>query len=78
MCSSDLFRKSDGVLEYESQGDWKPASTRRELINVRDGEPVAVEVVATHHGQVILMGEDGQHGVAFRYTATASDRKSVV
>jgi putative CocE/NonD family hydrolase len=68
----ERFRESDGVLEYEYQGDWKPASTRRETIRVKDGEPVAVEVVATQHGQVILRSEDGQRGVALRYTATAS------
>ena len=68
----ERFRESDGVLEYESQDGWKPASTRREVIGVKGGEPVAVELVATHHGQVIMRSVDGQHGVAFRYTATAS------
>ena len=56
---------------YEFEAEWKKADVRPEVIQVRGGQPVEIEVTVTHHGPVILGGPDSGHGVAFKYTGTA-------
>ncbi|MDA1188836.1 MAG: penicillin acylase family protein [Chloroflexi bacterium] len=63
----ERFRK--GGAEYEFKGKWKKAKTKQETVKVRDGEDVAVEVVVTQHGPVILGEPKNGHGIAFKYTA---------
>ena len=41
------------ALEYRYQGRWEPMRVERELIQVRDGSPVEVELMFTRHGPVI-------------------------
>ena len=63
--------KKDDPSQYEFQGQWRQAELRREVIKVRDGQTVELDVSVTHHGPVI--GDDPARGyaIAFRYTATA-------
>ena len=56
---------------YEFRGAWRQAETSREVIHVRGGAPVEIEVTTTHHGPIILGDPKAGYGFAFRYTATA-------
>ena len=56
---------------YEYEGQQRAAEVFQETIRVRDGESVTVEVVATHHGSVIMGSPEDGVGLALRYTATA-------
>lgn len=68
----ERFREDGGQLEYEVNGEWWPAATRRETIAVRGGEPVEIDVVATRHGPVVV--GDPATGVAMALRYTALDR----
>jgi penicillin amidase len=56
---------------YEFRGEWRQAETSREIIRVRGGAPVEIEVTTTHHGPIVLGDLTAGYGFAFRYTATA-------
>jgi penicillin amidase len=56
---------------YEFQGEQRAAETHREIINVRGGAPVEIDVVVTHHGSVIMGSPEQGVGLALRYSATA-------
>ena len=48
-----LRRADDGRVQYEYRGEWLDAEVRREVIQVKGGEPVAEEVIVTRHGPII-------------------------
>jgi len=51
----DLFIETlnaDGT-QYQFMDEWKDIAIREETIQVKDGEPVALKVRATHHGPII-------------------------
>ncbi len=48
-----LRRTDDGRVQYEYCGEWLDAEVRREIIQVKGGEPVTEEVIATRHGPII-------------------------
>ena len=53
---SDLFIERihpDDPLLYEVDGEWRPMSTRTEVIEVANADPVEITVRETHHGPVI-------------------------
>ena len=53
---SDLFIERihpDDPLLYEVDGEWLPMSTRTEIIEVADADPVEITIRETHHGPVI-------------------------
>ena len=56
---------------YEFQGEWKRADVRHEVIQVRAGQQVELDVTVTQHGPVIEGDPASGHAVAFMYTATA-------
>jgi penicillin amidase len=56
---------------YECRGEWRHAETVRESIHVRDGAPVDVEVVITHHGPIVLGEPARGHAIALRDIARA-------
>ncbi|RMF85233.1 MAG: penicillin acylase family protein [Nitrospinota bacterium] len=56
---------------YEFQGAWHPAERYPEVITVRGGAPVEIEVIVTRHGPVVLGQPESGYALAFRYTATA-------
>lgn len=69
----DLFvERFDGQGRYEFRGEWRPAEWVRERIEVRGGTPVEIDVVATHHGPIVLGDPRSGHAIAVRYTATAA------
>ncbi len=56
---------------YEFRGEWREAQVERETIQVRQGAPVEIETVVTHHGPVVI-GEPGlAHAVACAWSAIA-------
>jgi penicillin amidase len=65
----ERFRPADSGYEYEYQGQWRPATTTRETIAVRDSTPDAIEVVATHHGPVVVGDPARGRAMALRYSA---------
>ena len=53
---SDLFIERihpEDPLLYEVDGEWRTISTRTEIIEVANGDPVEITVRETHHGPVI-------------------------
>src|SRR5262245_5663894 len=67
----ERFHPED-TRRYEYRGAWHAAATSQELIGVRNGEPVPIDVTVTRHGPIVL--GDPRHGqaVAIRYTGTAA------
>ena len=61
---------SDAPTLYEFKGEWKSAKVHHEVIDVRDGDPVELDVTVTQHGPIILGEPAGGRGIAFKYTAT--------
>ena len=56
---------------YEFRGEWLAAERRRELIAVRDGEDVPVDLTLTHHGSIVVGDPVDGYALALRYSATA-------
>jgi penicillin G amidase len=57
---------------YEFQGQWREAERRREVLHVRGGLAVEIDVSVTHHGPVIIGDPAQGYALALRYTATAT------
>jgi penicillin amidase len=64
--------RTDGFVQYEFQGTWQRAEVSHEIIQVRDGQPVELDVTVTHHGPIIAGAPAKGHGLAFKYTATVT------
>ena len=74
----DLFMerfRNGSDLQYQFKGDWFPAESYQETIEVRDANSVHLDVTVTHHGPVIVGEPAKGFGIAFRYTATAEANK---
>jgi penicillin amidase len=56
---------------YEFKGQWLPAERRREVIRVRGGPSVEIDVSVTQHGPIIVGDPAQEYALALRYTATA-------
>ncbi|CAL9382570.1 penicillin acylase family protein [Streptomyces sp. enrichment culture] len=62
-----LRRRPDGAPEALGPDGWRPARAHTETIEVKGGDPVAVEVVETERGPVIVP-DDGEGGaLSLRY-----------
>jgi penicillin amidase len=57
---------------YEYRGQWLEAEHHREVIRVRGGPAVEIDVYATHHGPLIIGDPAQGYGLALRYTAIAA------
>ena len=60
----EQFRDTPDGREYLFKGEWREAEVLNETIEVRGGEPVALEVTITHHGPVIAGDPAAGVGVA--------------
>jgi penicillin G amidase len=71
----ERFHPDDPQL-YEFQGQWRHVQHQREVIRVRHGQPVEIDVSVTQHGPIIV--GDPAHGpaLALRYTALAEPNAS--
>lgn len=58
-----LRRHPDGRVEALGPAGWEPATAHTETIRVADAAPVAIEVIETARGPVII-GADGERGAA--------------
>jgi penicillin amidase len=56
---------------YEFRGEWREADVRQETIRVRGAAAVEIEVVATHHGPVVIGEPRHGHALACAYTSLA-------
>lgn len=69
----------DDPLQVEFQGGYEPVTLREELIRVRGGKDVTLQVRETRHGPVVTEFYDGVgEEVALRWTALAGDDATVV
>jgi penicillin amidase len=59
----------ENPAEYEFEGRWLPAERRKETIQVKDGEPVELEITITRHGPVVIGDPASGHALSLRYTA---------
>jgi penicillin amidase len=57
---------------YEFNGRWLPAERRREVIHVRGGPSVEIEVSVTRHGPVIVGDPTQGYALALRYAANTT------
>jgi penicillin G amidase len=71
----ERFRPGDPG-QYSFCGAWRRAEVRRESIEVRDTEPVVVDITITHHGPVALGDPRTGYAAAFRYSATAEPNRT--
>ena len=55
--------RSDGFVQYEFTGAWQRAEVHHEIIQVRDGQPVELDVTVTHHGPIIAGDPARGHGL---------------
>jgi penicillin amidase len=58
--------------QYEFKGEWQDLQAARETIQVKDQEPVTLDVMITRHGPIMneVIGDlDGAEPVALRWTA---------
>ena len=69
--------KDDSPGEYEDKGQWRQVEVSHEVIEVKDGRPVEIDITATHHGPIIAGDPTGGHAIAFKYTATAGPNLGV-
>ncbi|HEX5165227.1 MAG TPA: penicillin acylase family protein [Thermomicrobiales bacterium] len=65
----ERFRPAGDCYQYEFQGEWQTATCANETIQVRGGQPVAVQAVVTGHGPVIIGDPASGHAIALRYSA---------
>ena len=70
----ERFRQTDAP-EYQFEGQWKRAEVSHEVIEVRDGDPVEMDVAVTQHGPVIAGDPAVGYGIAFKYTATSEPNR---
>ena len=64
-------RFRDGPRPLCPYGDeWQEVDVRHEVLKVRGGEDVEMDVTVTRHGPVIAGGPKEGYGIAFRYTST--------
>ncbi len=55
---------------YQAPDGWHAPEYRPERINVRDGEPVDIEIWGTEHGPIVHGDPRQGYAIALRYTAT--------
>ncbi len=68
----ERFRTQDGRLEYAYQDAWLPAEVADETLQVRDGAPETLRIVATQHGPIITGDPAAGAGLAFCHPGTQS------
>jgi penicillin G amidase len=56
---------------YEYRGEMHDATQRTETIQVKDGDPVEVDITVTRNGPVVIGDPATGHAISMRYTATA-------
>ena len=66
----ERFHPANSQL-YERAGQWRPVQHQREVIRVRHGQPLEIDVSVTHHGPIIIGDPAQGHALALRYTALA-------
>ena len=61
---------------YETAGQWRPIQHQREVIRVRHGQPLEIDVSVTHHGPIIIGDPAQGYALALRYTALVEPNTS--
>lgn len=73
----DLFIETlneDGT-QYQFKDEWKDIAIREEVIQIKDAEPVTINVRATHHGPIITDATpDSTQTLALRWTGLDQGR----
>src|SRR5207253_7364319 len=48
------YRETFDGHRYKTPSGWAEAAVRKEMIKVRGGEPVTIDVIVTRHGPVVV------------------------
>jgi penicillin amidase len=67
---AERLRRTTGGAEVLGPAGWEPAETRTEVVAVRGGDPVEVEVVVTARGPLFEGAVDDGHGLSLRTSST--------
>ena len=67
--------KEGSPSQYLRDGEWREAEVCRELVEVKGGNPVEIDVTVTNHGPIIAGDPASGHGIALKYTATDGPNK---
>lgn len=73
----DLFIETlnDDGTQYQFKGEWKPLTFRKEVIQVKGGEAVTLNVRLTHHGPLVSDATpDSPQHLALRWTGLDQGR----
>ncbi|WP_405719199.1 penicillin acylase family protein [Streptomyces sp. NBC_01537] len=63
----ERLRRTDAGVEALGPDGWRPATVHVETVQVAGAEPVAVEVIETERGPVVIGGADGPLAISLRY-----------
>jgi penicillin amidase len=69
--------RAGSTTHYEYQDKWKHAETHREVIQVKDANPVEIDVTTTHHGPIVVGDPTTGRAISFKYTATDGPSKGL-
>lgn len=70
----DLFVEKfdrENPARYEFKGEMRDAEQRADTIEVKDSDPVEINITITHHGPVVTGDPTTGYAISMRYTATA-------
>ncbi|RMD50495.1 MAG: penicillin acylase family protein [Candidatus Thermofonsia bacterium] len=73
----DLFIETlnEAGTQYQFQGEWHDLTLREEVIQVKGGDPITLQVRSTHHGPLVSdAAEDGDQHLALRWTGLDEGR----
>jgi penicillin amidase len=63
----EQLRWSGAQLEARGPEGYRPATCHHESVQVRDAEPVTIQVIETERGPVVIGGPDGAVAISLRY-----------
>ncbi len=73
----DLFIETlnEAGTQYQFQGEWRDLTLREEVIQVKGGDPITLQVRSTHHGPLVSdAAEDSDQHLALRWTGLDEGR----
>lgn len=68
--TADIFELTlnpDNPLQYRFDGEWRDLAVRTERIGVRGGDPVEMQMYASHHGPIVAMRDGKAYAHAMAY-----------
>ena len=50
---SDVYEEKIEGDKYLFKNEWKPLKTKTEIIKVKGGQPISIDIKYTHHGPIM-------------------------